>query len=213
LRRNGVDVPTALPERGKFRAAHGISADVKLILFLGRLSQKKSPDLLLQAFAMLPAALGGNSQLVFVGPDESGMKARLMQMAEQLGVTSRVRWCGPLFEQDKWAAYRDADVFVLPSQNENFGNTAAEAAAAGTPVIVTEACGIAPLLAGVAGLVVPHDAAAISRAMERMLVEPGLHAQLAGGCREAVSRLGWEEPALAMEALYGQLVEGESRVA
>ena len=213
LRRNGVAVPTALPERGKFRAAYGISPDVKLILFLGRLSQKKSPDLLLQAFAMLPAPLGGNSQLVFVGPDESGMKARLLQMAEQLGVAARVRWCGPLFEQDKWAAYRDADVFVLPSQNENFGNTAAEAAAAGTPVIVTEACGIAPLLGGVAGLVVSHDAGAISRAIERIFVEPGLHARLAAGCREAVACLSWEEPALAMEALYGQLVEGESRVA
>jgi D-inositol-3-phosphate glycosyltransferase len=101
----------------------------------------------------------------------------------------------------------------LPSQNENFGNTAAEAAAAGTPVIVTEECGIAPLLAGVAGLVVAHDAAAISQAIERVLVEPGLHAQLAGGTREAASRLGWEEPAVAMEALYGQLVEADGRVA
>ncbi len=213
LRRNGVDVPAVLPERGGFRAAQGISPDVKLILFLGRLSLKKSPDLLLQAFAMLPAQLRENSQLVFVGPDESGMKARLMQTVEQLGVAARVKLCGPLFEQDKWAAYRDADVFVLPSQNENFGNTAAEAAAAGTPVIVTEGCGVAPLLAGVAGLVVPHDAAAISRAMERILSEPGLHAQFAAGCREAILRLGWEEPALAMEALYDQLVEAKSRVA
>jgi glycosyltransferase involved in cell wall biosynthesis len=213
LRRNGVSVPAAFPERGKFRAVQGISTDVKLILFLGRLSEKKSPDVLLQAFATLPAPLGAKSQLVFVGPDESGMKARLVQMAEQLGVTSRMKLCAPLFEQDKWAAYRDADVFVLPSQNENFGNTAAEAAAAGTPVIVSEACGVAPLLAGVAGLVVPHDAAAISRAIARLLVEPGLHAQLAAGCREVVSRLGWEEPALATEALYDRLVEAESRVA
>ena len=43
--------------------------------------------------------------------------------------------------------------------------------------------------------------------------DPGLHAQLAAGCREAVARLGWEEPACAMESLYGQLVEAESRVA
>jgi glycosyltransferase involved in cell wall biosynthesis len=213
LRRNGVDVPMALPERGGFRAAHKIPADAKLMLFLGRLSQKKSPNLLLQAFAALSAPLGESSVLVFVGPDERGMKARLMQMAEQLGVASRTRFCEPLYAQDKWAAYRDADVFVLPSQNENFGNTAAEAAAAGTPVIVTEACGIAPLLAGVAGLVVPHDAEALARAIERMLVEPGLHARLRAGCREAVSRLGWEEPALEMEVLYCRLVEGESRVA
>jgi glycosyltransferase involved in cell wall biosynthesis len=214
LRRNGVDVPAGLPERGEFRAAHGISPDAKLILFLGRLSQKKSPDLLLQAFAMLPAVFAGTDlQLAFVGPDESGMKARLMQMAQQLGVASRVQFYGALFEQAKWAAYRDADVFVLPSQNENFGNTAAEAAAAGTPVVVTEECGVAPLLADVAGLVVPHDAAAIARAIERIFIEPGLHAKLAVGSREAASRLGWEEPALAMEALYAQLVMAKSGVA
>ena len=38
---------------------------------------------------------------------------------------------------EKWQAYRNTDVIVLPSQNENFGNTAAESAACGAPVIVT----------------------------------------------------------------------------
>ena len=214
LRRNGVEVPAVLPERGKFRAVRCIAQDVKLILFLGRLSAKKSPDLLLEAFAALPADLADDkTQLVFAGPDESGMKARLAQMAERLGVAQRVQFFGPLFDAAKWEAYRDADLFVLPSQNENFGNTAAESAAAGTPVIVTEGCGIAPLLEGVAGLVVPHNSVAISRAMERLLVDPGLHAQLAAGCKEATARLGWQEPALAMESLYRQLVGAESRVA
>jgi glycosyltransferase involved in cell wall biosynthesis len=213
LRRNGVEAPALMPEHGEFRAAQGISPDVKLILFLGRLSRKKSPDLLLRSFAMLPATLGGSSRLAFVGPDERGMKTWLVQRAEELGVASRVRFCGPLYERAKWAAYRDADVFVLPSQNENFGNAAAEAAAAGTPVIVTEQCGIAPLLAGVAGLVVPHDAEAIAHAIERLLVESGLRARLAAGSREVASRLGWEEPAAEMEALYGRLVEADSRVA
>ena len=119
------------------------------MLFLGRLSAKKSPDLLLEAFAKLPLPEArNNTRLVFVGPDESGMKAQLSQMAARLGVASQVLFCGPLFNVAKWEAYRDADVFVLPSQNENFGNTAAEATAAGTPVVITENCGIAPLLAG-----------------------------------------------------------------
>jgi len=213
LRRNGVSLPAALPERGKFRAAQAIPNEVKLILFLGRLSEKKSPDLLLQAFAMLPQPVGAKCQLAFVGPDESGTMARLAQMAEQLGVASRVRLCGPLFEADKWAAYCDADVFVLPSQNENFGNAAAEAAAAGIPVVVTEGCGIASLLVNIAGLVVKHEAAAIARAIERILVDSGLHASLASGCRELVSRLGWEEPAIAMESLYGQLVAAKRHMA
>ena len=79
-------------------------------------------------------------------------------------------------------------------------------------MVVTEGCGIAPLLADVAGLVVPHNAEEISRAIARLLTEPGLHAQLATGCKEATSRLGWEEPAEEMESLYQRLVGAESRV-
>jgi glycosyltransferase involved in cell wall biosynthesis len=213
LRRNGVEVPAALPERGKFRTLHGFSPDAKVVLFLGRLSAKKSPNLLLEAFARLPARLASNDPLlVFAGPDESGMKARLSQMAQWLGISTRVLFCGPLFDAAKWEAYADADVFVLPSQNENFGNTAAEAAAVGTPVVVTEGCGIAPLLAGVAALVVPHDVSALSRALERVLTEPDLHAQLSAGCKQVTSRLGWEEPAQEMESLYRKLVDAESCV-
>src|SRR5260370_17561006 len=51
LFRSGVEVPPSLPEPGKFRKSWGISREEKLVLFLGRLSTKKSPDLLLKAFA------------------------------------------------------------------------------------------------------------------------------------------------------------------
>jgi glycosyltransferase involved in cell wall biosynthesis len=209
LRRNGVETPSSWPERGTFRQGLGISNEAKVILFLGRLSAKKSPDLLLEAFASLSNAAEEAEEkglhLVFAGPDEGGMKARLTETAAQIGVGSRVRFTGAIFGEAKWAAYRDADVFVLPSQNENFGNTAAESVAAGTPVIVTEQCGIAPLLADVAGLVVPHDASALARAMEAVIRDLKLHARLAAGCREATARLGWEEPVREMEALYYKL--------
>jgi glycosyltransferase involved in cell wall biosynthesis len=206
LRRNGVEVPARWPERGAFRKAQGISPDEKLVLFLGRLSSKKSPDLLLRAFAELCGTFGGTSLgLVFAGPDEGGMKTQLEQMAEQLGVRSKVRFTGAIFEQDKWAAYRDADVFVLPSQNENFGNTAAEAVAAGTPVIVTEQCGIAPLLAKEAGLVVPHVVAALRDGLRRILSEAELREKLSAGCAKVTLRLGWDEPVRDMETLYTRL--------
>lgn len=206
LRRNGVETPDSWPERGTFRQELGISNGAKFILFLGRLSEKKSPDVLLEAFAALSKEAEGKSmQLVFAGPDEGGMKARLTEIAAQLGVSSRVHFTGAIFGETKWAAYRDADVFVLPSQNENFGNTAAESAAAGTPVIVTEQCGIAPLLADVAGLVVPHDAEALARAIRAVISDQELHARLAAGCSAVTARLGWEEPVSEMEALYNKL--------
>ena len=133
------------------------------------------------------------------------MQTRLADMAAQLGVASQVQFTGAIFGEAKWAAYGDADVFVLPSQNENFGNTAAEAVAAGTPVVVTEQCGIAPLLADVAGLVVPHDAEALARAIKAVTGDPELHARLAAGCSVVTARLGWEEPVREMEALYNKL--------
>src|SRR5205807_8839857 len=91
LRRNGVEVPASWPTRGTFRKAHGISPEEKLILFLGRLSAKKSPDLLLRAFAELSGRSAGTPMtLVFAGPDESGVVAELDQMATQMGVRTKV---------------------------------------------------------------------------------------------------------------------------
>ena len=206
LRRNGVEAPASWPERGSFRKSLGIAEGEKVILFLGRLSEKKSPAMLLQAFAVLAKDTRGKSlHLVFAGPDEGGMNERLGQMAAELGVAPQVLFTGPIFGEAKWSAYRDADVFVLPSQNENFGNTAAESAAAGTPVVVTEHCGIAPLLANVAGLVVPYEAGALAAAIRSVVCDPELHARLAAGCRTVTARLGWEEPVGEMEELYNKL--------
>jgi glycosyltransferase involved in cell wall biosynthesis len=204
LRRNGVSVPASLPARGAFRESLNIPADSRLILFLGRLSQKKSPDLLLQAFAQLPLS-SSLVHLAFVGPDESGMLARLQQMAAQLNVSSRVHFSGPLSGVSKWSAYLDADIFVLPSQNENFGNTAAESVAAGTPVIVTDRCGIAPLLEGVAGIAVPHSASSITQTISTLINNPTLYAQLKNGCATAVQRLDWGLPTREMDSLYRKL--------
>lgn len=206
LRRNGVERPTDFPERGAFRKAQGIVTDARMVLFLGRLSAKKGPDMLLRAFSALPERLAERPLLlVFAGPDESGMKARLDRLAAELGSNSRVKFAGPLYGEEKWAAYRDADVFVLPSQNENFGNAAAEAAAAGTPVIVSEQCGIAPLFAKEGGSVVPYDAGVVGRALRQALEDDEYRARMAAGSARVAAKLAWEEPVREMEALYGKL--------
>lgn len=204
LRRNGVEPPPAFPPRGSFRAQHGIPPEAKLVLFLGRLVSKKSPELLLRAFARLARGAETEPRLVFAGPDEGRMMKRLEGEARLMGIGGCVLFAGPLFDKAKWAAYRDADVFVLPSQNENFGNTAAEAVAAGTPVIVTETCGIAALLAEGAGVVVPHEEAALSDALERVLSDVAFRERLRAAGAALLPRLGWEEPVREMEQLYAQ---------
>lgn len=206
LRRNGVEWPERWPELGAFRKEWKIAPDAKVVLFLGRLCSKKSPDLLLRAFATLPERLGGKPlQLVFAGPDEGGMRGRLERMAGELGLNARVQFTGPLYDEAKWAAYRDADVFVLPSQNENFGNAAAEAAAAGTPVIVTEQCGIAGQFSRGGGLIVAHNEGTLAGALRQLLGDEDLYARLAAGCADVASKLRWDEPIREMESLYVRL--------
>jgi glycosyltransferase involved in cell wall biosynthesis len=202
LRRNGVMLPPEMPAAGRFRAKHNIRAESWLVLFLGRLSSKKSPDMLLEAFAKLSPVIAGREVcLAFAGPDESGMRSRLEELAKLRGVQERTVFSGAIFDEEKWAAYCDASVFVLPSQNENFGNTAVEAAACGTPVVISENCGVAPLLADIAGIVVPHQIEALARAVEQILSDGELRTQLSGAAVSWPSDWG-EEPVVAMENLY-----------
>ena len=209
VRRNGIDVPGNLPPPGRFRNRWSISTDVKLVLFLGRLVSKKSPDLMLEAFSRWHRRGNGHgsSMLVVAGPDEGdGYRQRLETRAARMGLNGEVLFTGPLYGDAKWEAYRDADLFVLPSQNENFGNTAAEAVACGTPVLVTDRCGIAPIVDRRAGLVVPHDCAALEAGLEQILDHPEFAARLRAGCVEVARSLGWAEPLAETESLYRDLI-------
>ncbi|MEM1552505.1 Glycosyltransferase involved in cell wall biosynthesis [Candidatus Fervidibacteria bacterium JGI MDM2 JNZ-1-D12] len=210
LRRNGVEAPEQLPEIGSFRKHWGIPPDVKLVLFLGRLVAKKSPDMLIESFAEILKAKGGkasNVLLVLAGPEEGdGYLKYLRSLALQLGVKDNILFTGPLYGDAKWAAYRDADVFVLPSQSENFGNTVAEAIMVGTPVIVTDRCGIAPYVDGRVGLVVPYDRKALSNALQTILTDEQLAERFRRNCTQVAKEFSWDEPVTEMETLYRQLV-------
>jgi glycosyltransferase involved in cell wall biosynthesis len=211
IRRNGIDPPAALPPGGEFRKAHNLSANTKLVLYLGRLVPKKSPDLLIEAFARWRAGPGRelNAKIVLAGPDEGdGYRQRLENLAARLRLGESVLFPGPLYGQEKWAAYRDADVFVLPSQNENFGNTAAEAVACGTPVIVTDRCGISPWVDGRAGLVVSYQVEAIHGALTRLLGDNALCERLRAGCLGVTQSLSWDEPIALQLAIYRHLIPG-----
>ena len=96
----------------------------RLLLFLGRLHEKKGCDLLLEAFRRVAPPL----HLVFAGPcADADLEARLRALAEGLPVT----FTGPLYGEEKWAALAAAEVFILPSHQENFGMAVAEALACG----------------------------------------------------------------------------------
>jgi glycosyltransferase involved in cell wall biosynthesis len=207
IRRNGIDLPTP-STTGALRLQWKIPQDAFLVLFLGRIVPKKSPELLLEAFARWRrfSVVAMRSVLVFAGPSESASYVRRLQAeVKRLGLTESVLFTGALYGDAKWSALMDADIFVLPSQNENFGNAAAEAVACSTPVIVTNRCGIAPLVEGRAGLVISHECEALIRALGQ-LSDPGLRTRMKLGCKEVARGLGWEQPLAETEAVYAQLL-------
>ncbi|MFA0732838.1 MAG: hypothetical protein BKPUNTRY_002401 [Candidatus Fervidibacter sp.] len=208
LRRNGIEIPDRLPDYGAFRKRWHIPSDAKVVLFLGRLVPIKSPDMLMDAFASCLKKEGNAKAwlLVLAGPDErDGYREYLQAYGAKLGIKDRVLFVGPLYGEEKWAALQDADVFVLPSQHENFGNAVAEAVAANTPVIVTDRCGIAPMVHDQAGLVVPYDREALTEALWRLLTDEALHRRLRQGCRKVAEALSWDEPVAQMVRLYEAL--------
>lgn len=121
-----------------FHARWPVLRGRRLVLFLGRLHEKKGGDLLIEAFAEV-ARDAASLHLVMAGPDGAvGERARLEALAGQLGIAPRITWTGMLAGADKWSALRAAEVFALPSHQENFGIAVVEALALGVPVIVSD---------------------------------------------------------------------------
>jgi glycosyltransferase involved in cell wall biosynthesis len=206
MRYNGVDPASDVTDisRGSFRSSRGISTTEPLILFLSRLVPRKGADVLIQAFAQ---ACPESGHLVIAGPEaETGYLAFLEKCASQAGVRDRVLFTGALYDNEKAAAFADADLFVLPSRYENFANVAAEAIAFGVPVIISPFCGIRSLVADRAGLVVSPDRNSLAAAIGRMIDDKPLYEQLKEGCKEVASRLGWDRLTLQMESCYNDVL-------
>lgn len=141
----------------------------RILLFLSRIHPKKGVDLLIEAFAAV-AGSDPRLQLVIAGPDQVGWQAALQQRATELGIANRITWPGMLSGELKWGAFRCAELFCLPSHQENFGIVVAEALACGLPVAIAEPVNIATDVAQAgAGIVHADTAAATTSALQQWL--------------------------------------------
>lgn len=138
-RKPDVDLKKAANE---FLVEHPELVGKRIVLFMGRLHPKKGCDLLLKAFARAFSDAGTSTaaewRLVIVGPDQIGWRAELETMAEELGISSQVVWAGARMGLHKWGALGVAEVFALPSHQENFGIAVVEALACGVPVLISD---------------------------------------------------------------------------
>jgi glycosyltransferase involved in cell wall biosynthesis len=197
------------------RAGEEVSPDVKqlaagrpLVLFLGRISWKKGLDCLLRALALTKS---GN--LAVVGPDDEKLVPRLTQLARDLQITDRVRFLSrSVLDADKQHLYASAQVFVLPSYSENFGNTVLEAMQWGVPVVVTPEVGAAEIVRqSCGGIVASREPAALATAIVRLIEHPQLARSMGdAGARHVKENYGWSRVAARMENLYADVIANRS---
>jgi glycosyltransferase involved in cell wall biosynthesis len=164
----GVPVPSgdAEAERETFLTQFPELRGKRIFLFLGRLHPKKGCELLVEAFANV-AQHDPSLQLVMAGPDGSDLRQRLCALAERLGVDRSISWPGMLTGQLKMGAYRAAEAFVLPSHQENFGMSVAEALACSVPVLISDKVNIwREVLEDHAGLVSEDSVAGTTRLLQ-----------------------------------------------
>src|SRR5262249_10933006 len=136
----------------------------------GRIHPKKGLDHLIRAWAKVETGYD-HWRLRIVGPAELGHDAELRTLAENLKL-SRVSIEPAIYGDRKYAAFREADIFVLPTLNENFAMTVAEALAAGTPVISTKGAPWAGLEVNRCGWWIDHGIEPLAAALNDAMTLP-----------------------------------------
>ena len=104
---------------------------------MGRLHPKKGCDLAIEAFARVLSS-DPAWHLVIAGPDQVGLLASLSALAARLGIADRITWTGLIGGATKRSVLGAAEVFVLPSHQENFGIVVAEAMSYGVPPLISD---------------------------------------------------------------------------
>ena len=197
VRGNGFPAPFAAKANGDLRTRFEIPGRAPLVLYVGRVAAGKGIEHLLDAARELPEL-----HLVVAGPDDKHGTSALVRRAQQESATAGRIHTLPASEEPPHELYPQADLFVLPSAGESFGLVAAEAAAAGTPIVVTDRCGISDFFRDGEALVVPYDRTAIVDAVRRALSDERLRVQLAQGGLRAARRTSWEHVTDLQEKIY-----------
>jgi len=201
VRIRGNGFPDPPPPGGGDPLAGIVASGAPVVLYVGRLAAEKGVEFLLEAARRLPEA-----HVVLVGPDDRHGTLRTIEAARaEPVIRDRVHVLpptpGPPFD-----LYRRADVFVLASGGENFGLVAAEAAAVGTPVVVSERSGVASAFEPGEALVVPYEEQATVAAIASVLEDGELRRSLAAGALRAAARATWDAAVDRQLELYREAV-------
>jgi glycosyltransferase involved in cell wall biosynthesis len=187
------------------------------VLFLSRVHPKKGIEHLLDATPLL-VARGFELRVTIAGSGDPGYVSRLVAKAKAEGLADVVEFVGPLLGEDRMNAFARADIFVLPTHQENFGIVLVEALAAGLPVVTTRGTDIWQELDATGGAKVlePCDAAElplrIADTLADLVSDPDRRAAMGAAGARAVC--DWLEPERTLQGfldLYQLAVERAAR--
>ena len=199
---NGINLSEYenLPDNGIFRSKYGIKSNEKIVLYLGRMHKSKGIDLLVDAFFDISKELN-DIRLVIIGPND-GHQQQLLERLQKLDIDDKVLFTGFVTDDEKIAAFADADVFVTPSFS-GFPITFLEACACGTPIITTNNGDKLDWIHDKVGYVVEYDKEQLCDAMFKVLSDDGLRRRFGEkGMRVVRQEFNWNIIVREMEIIY-----------
>lgn len=181
-----------------------------VVLFLSRLSPQKGLDMLIPAWDEIkktcPKAL-----LVIAGPDYMGFSNHVRHLANKSAFSNSILFIGDVWGRPKLTLYSRADVFVLPSYSENFGNVIAEALVCETPVVTTQATPWNEIEKTNCGRWIQVDKQALTKAIMEMVSKPDEERKAMGqrGRELILKNYTWDIAARKMITVYRAMLNGK----
>ena len=199
---NAVDIPS------EAAAGDRTPDNGRTLLFLSRIHPQKGLDRLLVAWKRIQDDRRG-WRLVVVGSGRRAYDRRMRALAVKLKL-ERVVFAGTFCGDDKTRAYHNANLFVLPTNGENFGIVVAEALAHGCPCVVSNKAPWQGLVDHEAGWWIDHDVPALTRTLlEATALSDETRVAMGRRGRAWIRRdFGWSSMVDKMEASYRWLLEG-----
>lgn len=199
---NGVD-PAAFADRPARPAARGRwnLGNGPVVLFMGRLAERKGIALLVDAFADVAKAFP-RARLLIAGPDE-GLESTIRAAAHTLGLSDHVVLAGLLSGEDRLAAFAAADLFALPAVGEGFSVSVLEALVCGVPVALSPQCHFPSVVEHNAGVIVNVTRDDWSTALRGLLSDPTRLSAMGACARDLACRsYAWPRIAAQMDSAY-----------
>lgn len=172
-------------------------------------------DLLIRAMRII-VERDPNRPLRLMLAGDGSQRQALEELARDLAMANRTSFLGHVPHEEMPRFLRGLTVFAMPSSSESFGVAAVEAASCALPVVASWVGGIGEVvLDEVTGLLIPpNDPEMLADALERLLDDPGLRAEMGANGRALVRKAyDWSRNADQMEALYRTVMEGQPRAA